>query len=76
MIRSIFYLVGCILLIVISAFGLVYFECSSSSCEYGCSVSVEVGYCQQQSICCGYCTDDGGHTKEYCCLSCGEAKTV
>lgn len=64
MIRSIFYLVGCILLILISAFGLVYFECSPSSCEYGCSVSVEVGSCQQLSACCGYCTSDRGHTKE------------
>lgn len=76
MIRSIFHLIGCIFLIGITAFGLVYFECSPSSCTYGCSVSLEVGSCQQQSTCCGYCTSDNGHTKEWCCLSCGEPKMV
>jgi hypothetical protein len=52
-------------------FGLVYFECPSGSCEHACSVSVTEGECQQQSTCCGYCTKDGGHTKDYCCLACG-----
>lgn len=60
-----------VLLLCLSSFILtmVWFECDAS-CPHGCTVFVEEGDCGQKNPCCGWCSNDGGHTKDWCCLSC------
>lgn len=63
-----------LLLIANLLFAHVWCECSSDDCEYSCSVMIPIGECMTINNCCCYCTEDKGHTKEWCCLACGFEK--
>lgn len=49
-------------------FGQAGFECGPPQCSSECSIRGL--YCEGYDLCCGYCTNDGGKTKEYCCERC------
>jgi len=64
-----------LLLMSVMAFSLVFYECDDSDCDHHCSIQCGAGCtCEETNDCCGYCTEDGGHTKDWCCLACGFPK--
>jgi hypothetical protein len=61
-----------LVLLIIVVCSILYsesgFECGPPQCSSSCSVTGT--YCKGYDPCCGYCTNDGGKTKSYCCESC------
>ena len=71
------YLVVVLILLVTSIVGKVYaiasWECTTAVCEHQCKQTGLM--CDTINTCCGWCSNDGGQGKEFCCLRCGDRIT-
>jgi len=64
---TLFTLLICLVIFCSVLFSQAQFQCDSD-CPRDCEKTGKL--CHEYDPCCGYCTDDGGKTKHYCCESC------